>query len=140
MVAITIQVATKGPLFTQGGAPLEAALQRSVQALVELGEQRLDQMLRPRPGGVYLSFAQAGRKASKGNYRRNVAGKVSHLHGLITDGKVVYGPWLEGESSRNAVTRFKGYHSFRQVGQHVEKQMPTVVQREVVKAVAEYNR
>ncbi len=24
----------------------------------------------------------------------------------------VYGPWLEGVSSRNAATRFKGYHAF----------------------------
>jgi hypothetical protein len=26
-----------------------------------------------------------------------------------------YGPWLEGVGSRNATTRFKGYHAFRRV-------------------------
>lgn len=29
----------------------------------------------------------------------------------------VYGPWLEGVGSRNATTRFKGYHAFRLAAQ-----------------------
>jgi hypothetical protein len=34
----------------------------------------------------------------------------------INDANVVYGPWLEGEGSRNyPVTRFKGYHTFRRM-------------------------
>lgn len=33
----------------------------------------------------------------------------------------VYGPWLEGEGSRNRSTRFKGYHSFRIVAAQVER-------------------
>jgi hypothetical protein len=32
----------------------------------------------------------------------------------ITDGGVVYGPWLEGTGSRNASSRFKGYRHWRQ--------------------------
>lgn len=32
----------------------------------------------------------------------------------ISDGGVIYGPWLEGEGSRNfPVTRFKGYATYR---------------------------
>lgn len=31
----------------------------------------------------------------------------------VNDRDVVYGPWLEGISYRNEVTRFKGYHAFR---------------------------
>lgn len=34
----------------------------------------------------------------------------------VGDGGSVYGPWLEGTGSRNApVTRFRGYHAFRDV-------------------------
>jgi hypothetical protein len=37
---------------------------------------------------------------------------------VITDGGIVYGPWLEGTGSRNApVTRFKGYRSARLTAQ-----------------------
>jgi hypothetical protein len=39
----------------------------------------------------------------------------------ISDGGVVYGPWLEGVGSRNfPVTSFKGYSTFRRVKQRVE--------------------
>lgn len=33
---------------------------------------------------------------------------------------VVWGPWLEGTSKRNASTRFKGYHLFRDVRQQLQ--------------------
>jgi hypothetical protein len=37
-------------------------------------------------------------------------------------GRIVYGPWLEGVGSRNfPKTRFKGYGTFRWVGQFVER-------------------
>ncbi len=37
---------------------------------------------------------------------------------VVTDGGVVYGPWLEGEGSRNSpVTRFKGYRAYRRAKQ-----------------------
>lgn len=33
----------------------------------------------------------------------------------------VYGPWLEGVGSRNATTRFKGYHAFRKAASALER-------------------
>lgn len=32
---------------------------------------------------------------------------------IVHDRGVIYGPWLEGVSARNASTKFKGYHAFR---------------------------
>lgn len=32
---------------------------------------------------------------------------------VVTDGGIVYGPWLEGTGSRNKETRFKGYRHWR---------------------------
>jgi hypothetical protein len=93
-----------------------------LQAAVEEGEKHLDETLRPRPTGVYLAVGSVGmggvvctnKTVSKGNYRHNVHGELlSNQHALITDGGVEYGPWLEGESERNAAYRFKGYHAFR---------------------------
>ena len=134
-------VTTKGPLF-DGRAPqiVHREAQAIVQELVELGEQRLDQMLRPRPAGVYLSVAEAQKgQASTGNYRRNISGMVRDLNGLITDGGVIYGPWLEGVGSRNASTRFKGYASFRRTAQWLEQQVPKVIRVRVDRMVARLN-
>ena len=39
---------------------------------------------------------------------------------VVHDGGMVYGPWLEGTSSRNRTTRFKGYRSARIVTQQVQ--------------------
>ena len=130
----TIEVTFKGPFLTgDPSSTLHQAVQAGVQELVELGEQRLDKMLRPRPAGVYLSVAEARRgRASKGHYRRNVRGYTRDLAGFITDGgKVVYGPWLEGVSPRNQATRFKGYASFRRTGQWLQAQAQRVMDHHI---------
>jgi hypothetical protein len=45
----------------------------------------------------------------------------------VHDRGIIYGPWLEGVGSRNRTTRFKGYHSFRQATQELDKQVPRLV-------------
>ena len=123
-MAVGIQVVQTGPLFERPTKIVKDTTRLFVQRMVELGEQRLDIMLSPRPKGVYLSASEAkAGKATTGNYRRNVSGKVDHLQGLITDGGVIYGSWLEGTSSRNVTTRFKGYASFRKTAQWMQKQV-----------------
>lgn len=41
----------------------------------------------------------------------------------------VYGPWLEGVGSRNATTRFKGYHAFRIVTSMLEQRIEVIGDR-----------
>lgn len=48
---------------------------------------------------------------------------------VVHDRGVVYGPWLEGVSPRNAATRFKGYASFRRAFQALEKRAPELAER-----------
>ena len=117
MPAIGMKVEQKGPLFEKGGVIIKQTTEKFVQYMVELGEQRLDIVLRPRPSpGVYLTVQQAQPgQASTGNYRRNVEGKRQGLSGRITDGGVEYGPWLESGKGRSP-TRFRGYHAFQQTG------------------------
>ena len=134
-----INVDISGPLFKKGVKITRDAMEDAVQELMELGEDRLSDLLRPRDEsseGVYKSVAQVGRKrASKGHYSRNVSGKREGLTARIDDGgKVEYGPWLEGTSSRNQTTRFKGYHSFRKVGQELEKKSDDVLEKHIGKA------
>ena len=135
MTKPAIDVEFRGPLFNnrKSGSIVNNATHNAITELVQLGEQRLDQVLRPRPMGVFLSVTEAGKgKASTGNYRRNVQGMVRELKGLITDGGMVYGPWLE---SGRAGTRFRGYASFRKVGDWLNTKAKDVLQNHVTKAV-----
>lgn len=140
-----------GPFWAKGKPILERAFHNIVRTIVEDGESHLDEMLRPRPQGVYLGITPSGSKwggpgvsrpgkGSTGHYRQNIHGRVQHLTGRIDDGGVVYGPWLEGTGSRNASTRFKGYRSFRRTAQWLNKtRKPTVIQKWITRAVQEMN-
>jgi hypothetical protein len=130
MPEIKMSVETRGPLFKKPKVVVDKVTTAFLQRMVELGEQRLDSVLKPRPDpGVYLTAteANANRKessrATTGNYRRNVSGKVQGDEGTIDDGGVVYGAWLEGTSSRNQATQFKGYAAFRKTKDWMEKQV-----------------
>jgi hypothetical protein len=48
---------------------------------------------------------------------------------VVNDRGVIYGPWLEGTSSRNSSTRFKGYSAFRRAAQSVEGKVTGLVER-----------
>ena len=137
-----IELRLSGPLFRSGfpTSVVQQVLRAAVQSIVELGEQRLDQMLRPRPAGVYLSVAQARKgQASTGHFRRNIVARVSGLTGRIDGGNVVYGPWLEGVSPRNQTTRFKGYASFRRTAQWLQTKAQEVLKRHAEHAVRQLN-
>jgi len=81
------------------GATYELASYTKYEVLAQL-----DRVLQ-HPTGYYESQIQISRQ-DLGTY-------------TVTDGNVIYGPWLEGVSSRNATTRFKGYHTFRIVKNRV---------------------
>ena len=126
MPTLDFSIETSGPIFDsrKSSQRVDKVSQAFVQRMVELGEQRIDQQLRPRPMGVYLSAQEARpNQATTGNYRRNISGKVRGLLGTIDDGKVIYGAWLEGTSNRNAASQFKGYAVFRKTKDWMQKQV-----------------
>lgn len=46
---------------------------------------------------------------------------------IVHDRGIIYGPWLEGTSSRNHSTRFKGYQSFRRATDEVrQRHLPRI--------------
>jgi hypothetical protein len=125
-----------GPFF-QGAASqkLKRAFSGAVRELTQEAESFLNDRLRPiGGGGVYknLSRAEGG---STGNYRRNLSTEMTQLNSLISDGGVIYGPWLEGISERNKTTRFKGYSSFRRAAQFAEEKSERVFQKYATKFV-----
>lgn len=52
---------------------------------------------------------------------------VSGPTAIVNDRGIVYGPWLEGTSSRNRTTRFRGYASLRRARAGLEAKIPRLV-------------
>ncbi|MCF3101425.1 hypothetical protein IPZ58_07505 [Streptomyces roseoverticillatus] len=74
-------------------------------------QQRLREVLQ-HPTGYYQSRITVDRAGS--GYR-------------VSDGGVIYGPWLEGTGSRNSpVTRFPGYATFRRTKALVDRKAPQI--------------
>ena len=103
------KVNVTGPLLN-GDAPgvigdlLDDAEHEVAQAGVNAVRTELDRVLR-RPTGRYRSAVQTDRRGDSI---------------VVTDGGVIYGPWLEGTGSRNRTTRFRGYSTFRRVTQRLQ--------------------
>lgn len=82
----------------------------------------------------------AGHGVDTGHYRRSVHGEmVKSLHGIIHDSKVIYGPWLEGVSSRNQTSRFKGYAMFRKAHQQLQRKSVWFLVRRIHEAMVRLN-
>jgi len=130
-----VTITAKGPLLAKGSRALPDGVQAALQELVEIGEQHLAQMARPNPGGVFLSVAEAGPgRASTGNYRRNLHGRMtSTTAGLIDVGAVKYGPWLESGEGRGTSTRFKGYRLFGRTKDWLNKQASEVMAKHTLR-------
>lgn len=107
-----------GPLFDGEADRLAVAMASDIEEEigrtgVDMVRARLGEVLR-HPTGRYESAITAGPDG----------GDVS-----ITDGGIVYGPWLEGVGSRNRTTRFKGYATFRRVAQALDTRAEGIAER-----------
>jgi hypothetical protein len=107
-------VTTHGPIFDGRAArEVDHFLKASQQEIGETGAQmvqaQLDRVLQ-NPTGYYRS-------------------RVTYRDPRVTDSGVVYGPWLEGVSSRNQTSRFRGYATFRRVTQALQHEAEHTAQR-----------
>ena len=121
-----VTVTARGPLF-DGRA--EHALKKYEDDLerdyshegVLMVQRNLDRVLK-HPTGYYRSHIQ---NAAAGDGQS------------VTDGNVIYGPWLEGVGSRNATTRFKGYGTFRKTSQEMNAKAGAFANRMLPRYVAQ---
>ena len=139
MLAVTV---TYSGQFWQSQFPAlfrHEVVERSIDDVVDAGIERLNDRFAMRPGGVYLSVEQAGKgKASTGHYRRSIHTERRDLTAIINDSNVVYGPWLEGVSSRNERSRFKGYRVWRQTRDWLDSKVDEIVQKRIRSFVERY--
>lgn len=120
MRIVRVDVDLDGPIFsaTRAHAITEGACE-------EIQEDVADEAY----GMVKSEFHRTFRNPT-GYYESRVHIEKEPGAHVITDGGVVYGPWLEGIGSRNApVTRFKGYANFRRTARKVETKAHAIAQR-----------
>lgn len=111
----TTTVTMKGPLFDGSAAQVvESAIEVGAEALAQEGVDRIRRRFR----SVFRH--PTGRAAS-----RVVADLSSPANPRLTH-DIVYGPWLEGTSSRNTSSRFRGYRTFRLVTQELQSDAAAV--------------
>ena len=135
-MTVSIVVDLHGPVFGRRIHDLlKDALHDSVRELVALGERWAKER------AVEVVYSHRGAHPDQyrptGRWLNSLHGEMTGpLAGTIDDSRLVYGPWLEGVSSRNESTRFKGYATFRHVYGQLDDRADEVVEKHVRRAVA----
>lgn len=64
-----------------------------------------------------------------GRYQSGIRSEPDGAGTDVTDGGIIYGPWLEGVGSRNApTTRFRGYATFRRTAQALDRRAEQIAE------------
>lgn len=124
MAASGIDVTISGPLFE--GDNVGRVLDRFAEdTRRELGDFALNEA---------QAVADRSIRRGTGFYRS----KLEHDgEGVVGYGRVVYGAWLEGDSSRNQTSRFKGYRIFQKTQTRVRREAPAMAAEIMAKHIAE---
>lgn len=127
---MTTRIKLYGPLFEgRSESILRQFLDDAKTLVAKAGQDELQQRARGKPKHPTGSFAGAivVKEFKKG---RTVTPDYP---------QVLYGPWLEGTSTRNASTRFKGYRMFKLTRGRLRKNVGPLVQDLFNAAVAKLN-
>jgi hypothetical protein len=125
-------VKVSGPIF-DGVADhvIEKVLDETNRELGERGQTLIqtaaDAMDRSGRGGTGRAAAGVELQTRPGGYR---------IWGAMRSGDVWW-PWLEGSSSRNRSTRFKGYHTFRDTAKKLDDQAGDVLEKNLAAHMGE---
>lgn len=125
----TVEMRARGPFF-DGMAQVaitaflhEAVQEIAAQALAEWHHNLNASLVHPTPYYETQIMVQA----------------VSSLTSVVHDRGIVYGPWLEGTSSRNQSTRFKGYASLRRAWQTTQSKVVPLAAAALARFISRMN-
>lgn len=125
---MTVYVELRGPFFAPyAHLIVERHLWRMTEAVANAGDARVEILHR-------ANFRQPTPW-----YWNQVHAKARAGYHVVTDGGVIYGPWLEGTGERNKSTRFKGYFSMRTAAQSLRTSIPVIVEPVVRDLCADLN-
>lgn len=123
-MTVAASVEFTGPLFD--GSLDEALDKASDDVGVELAAEAANRV-RDRLGQVL--------RHPTGRYQSSIGVVADSVGARVSDGGVIYGSWLEGTSSRNDRSRFKGYATFRRVAQELDGDVVALAEPIVERAV-----
>jgi hypothetical protein len=116
---VSYDVELNGPMFDG----------RAIKAVMALCNQSQEDAAKAGVGMIQRELDRVLKTQPTGRYRRSIKAEPRDGHYVITDGRIVYGPWLEGVGSRNApVTRFRGYHTFRRMQSRIKRRADLVAE------------
>lgn len=119
MVEVSTRVRTRGPIFDGRAA-------RAVTGFIRDAKEEIAQDLY----SEVMTNLNANIKHPTPYYETQITTDPDGNDYVVHDRGIVYGPWLEGTGSRNfPVTRFKGYHSFRNAAAVVDRSAKAVAER-----------
>lgn len=122
-----VNVAYSGALLTgRADAVLEQFAADAAEQIAQAAHQQLHRWYT-----LTFRYEKPDRRPGHpGWYRGHTVTDISRPgFATVHDSNVIYGNWLEGTSSRNATTRFKGYANFRRVTQNIGKLAPRMAER-----------
>ena len=138
----------KGPIFnkpSQVSIGFQQAVNRGLfdLATIEGSNKVLDQLWGP-PVSQYNTASRQSKHGRKtGELRRHIgAAVVSDGVAVIAAGEqqgrmnLIYSAWVEGISSRNQTTSFKGYHMFENAYDHINNN-PKLYEDYIASAIVE---
>lgn len=101
---------------TETGPIFDGRLERAVAVGVDEAEQAIAQ------DGVNITRTELAHvlQHPTGHYQGVIQTERAMSDWAVTDGGIVYGPWLAGVSQRNRSTRFKGYAHWRRASQRLQ--------------------
>lgn len=113
-----------GPLF-------DGRLERAVDAGVDQGAHDVAD------AGVTIVREELAQvlQHPTGHYQAEIQTERAVADWAVTDGGIVYGPWLAGTSERNRSTRFKGYSHWRRATQRLQGRAAGIVSDAVGRAI-----
>lgn len=114
---LNVTVKTKAKILSS--AATKAAGARLVIEMNELLAQEAMNRVLDRLGRVL--------KHPTGYYESRISVERRAVYRGVTDNRVRYGGWLEGVDPRNRTTRFKGYHTFREVKQSIDRDKERII-------------
>ena len=125
-----VEIHANGPAFDQRGeTERRVMLQRAVDAVAREGKNYVV--------GHLVTFI---RKPTPFYWTQIAVQQVRPHYSKVWDQlTTVYGPWLEGVSSHNASTRFKGYAAFRKQTQRLAGDVQRIAEPAVDEYVREMN-
>ncbi len=116
-IRLNVSVKTKSKLLSSGAT--KAAGARLVVQMNEVLAQEAMNRILDRLGRVL--------KNPTGYYESRIAIERRAVYRGVTDQRVRYGGWLEGVDPRNRTTRFKGYHTFRDIKREINRDKERII-------------